>query len=275
MTTTTSAMQWPTSQNYDPTAPGLADQVALLLAEEQQVMVAITGPEDGRMTGFLADLTHAVSKRCVVLRIKVTLTASELFQALAAQLGIATEGLNTILVAARVGQRLSERAAKGHYVLLCEGAHTYRPGMLEVVRQLSNYPINIVLVGKRGMLGRFRRATGGNLNQRINYQLDMIGPQAGRWLKTPLIALIVASLAYLGAQWLAKDEHEAEAPIARPQPITPAAPRPSPEPGLAPTHTLTPAEQRIKDLPPAPDAQDEVPLVLEHQITPPPPRASH
>lgn len=268
---TSSAMHWPTSQSYDPSAPGLADQVAMLLAEELQVMVAITGPEDGRMTGFLADLTHAASKRCAVLRIKVTLTASELFQALAAQLGIATEGLNTILVAARVGQRLSEKASKGHYVLLCEGAHGYSPGMLEVVRQLSNYPINIVLVGRRGMLRRFRRSTGGSLNQRINYQLDMSGAEVGRWLKHAITAVVVAALAYAAAQWLAQPEPEPAPEPLPAQRITPAAP----EPALAPTPALAADEPRPLPAEAATsEAQDEVPLVLDTQLRTPQ-RASH
>lgn len=272
---TSSAMHWPTSQSYDPSKPGLADQVAWLLAEELQVMVAITGPEDGRMTGFLADLTHAASKRCTVLRIKVTLTAAELFQALAGQLGIATEGLNTILVAARVGQRLSEKAGKGHYVLLCEGAHSYSPGMLEVVRQLSNYPINIVLIGRRGMLRRFRRATGGSLNQRINYQLDMSSTDTGRWLKHLLTAIMVAALAYVAAQWLGQREPE---PVPAPIPaqrITPAMPVSPPEPALAPTQTLAPGEPAPAPAEPTPSAaQDEVPLVLDTQLRTPQ-RASH
>lgn len=277
--TTSTALQWPTSSDYDPMAPGLADQVAMLLAAELQIMVAITGPDDGRMTGFLADLTHATSKGCTVLRLKVTLTASELFQALAGQLSIATEGLDTLMVAARVGQRLSAKAGKGHYVLLCEGAHGYRPGMLEVVRQLSNYPINIVLVGRRGMLHRFQRLTGGSLNQRINYQLDMSGAEVGRWLKTLLTALVVATLAYAGAQWLGQHE-PLSTPTAPPLRISPAtAPvmvAPVAIPALVPAQDLAPVDAHITaPLPSTEVREDEqVPLVFERQLSTPR-RASH
>jgi hypothetical protein len=142
----TSVIPWlPTTNTLKESELSLAEQIAMMLRVERQVVVLATGRDTGRMGGFLADLTHAVSQHDSVLRIKAALDSQELFIALAGQLNLPTHDLSPMQLAAKVGERLRDPAPRGGFVLICEGAHLFSGALLESLRQLSNYPINIVL----------------------------------------------------------------------------------------------------------------------------------
>ena len=173
----------------------------MMLRVERQVVVLATGRDTGRMGGFLADLTHAVSQHDSVLRIKAALDTQELFAALAGQLNLPTHDLSPMQLAAKVGERLREAAPRGGFVLLCEGAHLFPGALLENIRQLSNYPINIVLCGHRPLLRRLARSA---LNQRVNYRLELDTSPLATPFKWIVVLAVFAGLAYAGTAWLAQ-----------------------------------------------------------------------
>ena len=172
----------------------------MMLRIERQVVVLATGRDTGRMGGFLADLTHAVSQHDSVLRIKAALNTQELFLALAGQLNLPAHDISPMQLAAKVGERLSEAPPRGNFVLLCEGAHLFSGALLESIRQLSNYPINIVLCGHRPLSRRLARST---LNQRVNYRLELDTSPLATPLKWFVVLAVFAGLAYAGTSWLA------------------------------------------------------------------------
>lgn len=200
-----STIPWlPTTSAQEIPEPNLAEQVAMMLRAERQVMILITGRDGGRIAGFLADLTHAMSHADSVLRIKTALEVPELFVLLAGQLGMPAHNLSPMQLATKVGERLGEKAPAGHFVLLCEGAQQFSDALLESIRQLSNYPINIVLCGRPPLLRRLTRPALFALKQRLNYRLSLDEPtftDAFKWL---LILIVLGGLAYLGARWLAE-----------------------------------------------------------------------
>ena len=102
-------------------------------------------------------------------------------------------------LAAKVGERLQTPAPRGGFVLLCEGAHLFPLELLESIRQLSNYPINIVLCGFRPLLRRLGRSA---LNQRVNYRLELDTSTFTTPFKWLLVLAVFAGTAYLGAAWL-------------------------------------------------------------------------
>lgn len=225
------AIPWlPTTSAQELAEPNLAEQVAMMLHAERQAMILIIGRDTGRIAGFLADLTHAVSHGDSVLRIKAALDAPEFFALLAGQLGLSAPSLSPVQLAAKVGERLKARAPSGHFVLLCEGAQQFSDSLLETIRQLSNYPINIVLCGRPLLLRRLARPALSGLKQRLNYRLDLDQSPFAGWLKWLLIFLVFSGLAYFFARWLA------ETPAAKPDIIRPisghAALPPLPEPTL-------------------------------------------
>ena len=201
----TSTIPWlPTTSAQEMPEPNLAEQVAMMLRAERQVVILITGRDSGRISGFLADLTHALSHGDSVLRIKTALEVAELFVLLAGQLGLPTHNLSPMQLANKVGERLGEQAPSGHYVLVCENAQQFSDALLEGIRQLSNYPINIVLCGRPLLLRRLARSTLCALKQRLNYRLNLDESTftgAFKWLLT-LVA--IGGLAYLGARWWAE-----------------------------------------------------------------------
>ena len=184
----------------------------MMLRVERQVVVLATGRDTGRMGGFLADLTHAVSQHDSVLRIKAALDSQELFVALAGQLNLPTHDLSPMQLAAKVGDRLRETAPRGGFVLLCEGAHLFSTALLESIRQLSNYPINIVLCGHRPLLRRLARSA---LNQRVNYRLELDTSPLTTPFKWFVILAVFAGLAYAGTAWLSRKPVRAEEAIHR------------------------------------------------------------
>lgn len=254
----------PTTGAQELAEPNLAEQVAMMLHAERQVMILIIGRDNGRLAGFLADLTHAVSHGDSVLRIKAALDAPEFFALLAGQLGLSVQSLSPAQLATKVGERLKARAPSGHFVLLCEGAHQFSDSLLEAIRQLSNYPIGIVLCGRPRLLRRLARPALGALKQRLNYRLDLDeSPFAGRlqWL---LVFLVFCGLAYFLARWLA------EAPAAKPDIIRPIAGRTaSPQP---PEPTVRSASAAVPATPPKPAAESEpdVSLVFDPTLKQPP-----
>jgi len=257
------AIPWlPTTGAQELAEPNLAEQVAMMLHAERQVMILITGRDNGRIVGFLADLTHAVSHGDSVLRIKAALDASEFFALLAGQLSLPAQRLSPMQLAAKVGERLNEPAPTGHFVLLCEGAQQFSDPLLEAIRQLSNYPINIVLCGRPQLLRRLARPALSALKQRLNYRLDLDqSPFAGR-LKWLLIFLVFSGLAYFFAHWLA------QTPAAKPDIIRPIAGRAAlarpPEP--APRSVSAAATPRK----PAAESEPDVSLVFDPTLKQPP-----
>jgi hypothetical protein len=233
--------------------PSIADGVAGLLRVDRQIIV-VTGKLDGRMGGFLADLTHSISKRGSLLRIKSALTADEFHAALAGQLHLPPRNETPVELAARIGRRLQQAAPKGRFALLCEGADQYELATLEAIRQLSNYPVSIVLVGGHSLTRRLRRRSLAPLRQRITHQLAL----NRRSLFTTLfwIGLIVlvagGALTYL----LSPTQHTED--VAPPRPISvKAAP-----PALAPAPVVV--------TPPAPElpaSAPELQLVLEQELS--------
>ncbi len=199
---TTTSLRWPsTVHSHDTPEPGLADQVASLLWLESNVVLVITGRPGGRTSGFLADLTHAVSQRATVLRIRTPVQPEELVQALAGQLGVPTEHLDPTRTAARVGERLTEAGARKRHVLICEEAQRYPERTLEALRQLSNHPVNIVLCGTRQLLRRLASPSLAAFKQRINYRLDLDAAGFSRHARPLGIGLFLAALAYAATLW--------------------------------------------------------------------------
>lgn len=213
-----STIPWlPTTSAQEMPEPNLAEQVAMMLHAERQVVILITGRDSGRISGFLADLTHALSHGDSVLRIKTALDVPELFVLLAGQLGLATHHLNPMQLATKVGERLRTQAPSGHFVLLCENAQQFSDALLESIRQLSNYPINVVLCGRPLLLRRLARPALSALKQRLNYRLNLDEPTFTGGFKWLFILTIFGSLAYLGMHWLA------EKPLPKSENIRPIA----------------------------------------------------
>lgn len=203
--------------------PSIADGVAGLLAADRQIII-VTGKPDGRMGGFLADLSHSIARQDSLLRIRSPLGADEFHIALAGQLHLPTGSDTPGQIAARVGQRLLQPAPKGRFVLLCEGADHYELPTLEAVRQIGNYPVSIVLVGGHALKRRLRQRLLAPLRQRITHQLALNRrPPAWLWL---VPALLLSSVLGLDYGWLPRLGQE-ETP---PRPISgpPAAAAPAP-----------------------------------------------
>jgi len=235
----TSAIPWlPTTSALKETEISLAEQVAMMLRVERQVVVLATGRDTGRMGGFLADLTHAVSQHDSVLRIKAALDSQELFVALAGQLNLPTIDLSPMQLAAKVGDRLREAAPRGGFVLICEGAHLFSGVLLESIRQLSNYPINIVLCGHRPLLRRLARSA---LNQRVNYRLELDTSPLATPFKWFVILAVFAGLAYAGTVWLARKPAREEGAIHRIRNTLESPPQLQPSLALLPALPTVPA----------------------------------
>jgi len=198
----TSAIPWlPTTSELEGEETSLAEQVASMLHLERQVMILITGNDSGRMSGFMAELTHAVSHGDTVLRIKAAIAVDELFVLLAGQMHLPTQGMNQMQTATYVGERLREDAPQGNYVLLCEAAHQYTSVLLENIRQLSNYPINIVLSGRPKLLRRLWRPSLFALKQRLNYRLNLNEWQFTSAFKWLLFLALIGGAAYFAWHW--------------------------------------------------------------------------
>ena len=212
--------------------PSIADGLAALLAQDRQIVV-VTGKWDGRMSGFLADLSHGISKRSTLLRIKSPLDVEAFYAALAAQLQLPAKG--ALSLAARVGQRLLLPAPKGRFVLLCEAADAYKDATLEAIRQISNYPVGIVLAGTPRLLRRLGARRLSALRQRITHQLALNrrGLFANPfWPTVVLLVLGGGGLIY----WLRSEPvaaPAAESSPAKPLVLRTPAPPPTPAPEQA------------------------------------------
>lgn len=176
--------------------PSIADGIAELLKLDRQIII-VTGKADGRMLGFLADLTHGISRRGSLLRLKSSLGPEELHGALAAQLHLPIAQDNAVQTASRVGHRLQQPAPRGRFVLLCEAVDQYPLATLEAIRQISNYPVSIVLVGGHALNRRLRRASLRPLRQRVTHQLSLnrmgMGMGMGLWGSLAIAALLLAA----------------------------------------------------------------------------------
>lgn len=250
----TSTIPWlPTTSEVEAAEVSLAEQVGMMLHQERQVLVIATGRDPGRLSGFLADLTHVLSHGESVLRIKAAIDATELYPLLAGQLGVPAHLAVGTAAAVQVGERLDAPARNGNYVLLCEGAHLYSDALLETIRQLSNYPINIVLCGRSLLLRRLHRGRLRGLRQRINYRLSLDEPSVFTNLKWPAAAVSLGLLLYLGLR-ITAPESEATPPASvapvppmvekiRPatQPLAPALVEVTPPPEGLPTVIPPPA----------------------------------
>lgn len=254
----TSAIPWlPTTSTIEDEEGSLAEQVASMLHMERQVMILVTGGDSGRMSGFMAELTHAVSHGDTVLRIKAAIAAEELFVLLAGQMHLPTQGLNQMQLATYVGERLREDAPQGNYVLLCEAAHQYTSALLENIRQLSNYPINIVISGRPKLLRRLWRPSLFALKQRLNYRLDLNEWQFTGAFKWLLALAIIGGVAYFGWRWQAEPKVDMpEIPItAAPQPPSPSLTVAAPDPIVVAPKAPDPVEPLPTDMTaPAPQA---------------------
>jgi len=279
----TSAIPWlPTTSEFADEEASLAEQVASMLHMERQVMILVTCGDSGRMSGFMAELTHAVSHGDTVLRIKAAIEAEELFVLLAGQMHLPTQGLNQMQLATYVGERLREDAPQGNYVLLCEGAHQYTSALLENIRQLSNYPINIVISGRPKLLRMLWRPSLYALKQRLNYRLDLNEWQFTGAFKWLLALALIGGATYIAWRW--QTEIEAAMPDAPAQAVQPAgspgpapasssivvAPDPivvAPQPAAAlPTDMTAPAPEAT------PPAEPGLSLIMEPELRQPPKR---
>lgn len=255
----TSAIPWlPTTSALQESEISLAEQVAMMLRVERQVVVLATGRDTGRMGGFLADLTHAVSQHDSVLRIKAALDAQELFVALAGQLNLPAHDLSPMQLAAKVGERLRETAPRGGFVLLCEGAHLFSDALLESIRQLSNYPINIVLCGHRPLLRRLARSA---LNQRVNYRLALDTAPLATPFKWLIVLAVFAGLAYAGTAWLARKPARVQDAIHRISATQDTAPQLQPSLALLPALPALPAFINA-----TPETDPDVALVFDPEL---------
>lgn len=278
----TSAIPWlPTTSEFADEEASLAEQVASMLHLERQVMILITCGDSGRMSGFMAELTHAVSHGDTVLRIKAAIEAEELFALLAGQMHLPTQGLNQMQLATYVGERLREDAPQGNYVLLCEGAHQYSSALLENIRQLSNYPINIVVSGRPKLLRRLWLPSLSALKQRLNYRLDLNERQFTRAFIWLLVLATAGGTAYFILLW----QGEASAP--QPEMTVAPASRFAPSLTVAAPDPIVVAPRLAEPLPadmtaPAPDASPPASsptdqgqgliLILEPELKQPPKR---
>ncbi|MEO1766490.1 hypothetical protein [Thiobacter aerophilum] len=202
--------------------PSVADGVVALLGEGRQIIV-VTGKTDGRMSGFLADLCHGISRRGTLLRIKAPLPPEAFHAALAAQLKLPASAVRLPLPA-RVGRRLSEPAPRGRFVLLCEGADRYEDATLEAIRQLSNYPLSIVLTGSHRLLRRLADRRLAPLRQRITHRLALnrSGPRVNPFWLT-LLMLLGGGGALIYSLWTPPPTGDAPVhPISAPQVSKPA-----------------------------------------------------
>lgn len=255
----TSIIPWlPTTNTLAESERSLAEQVAMMLQAERQVVVLATGRDTGRMSGFLADLTHALTQHDSVLRIKAALDSQELFVALAGQLHLPVSELSSMQLAAKVGDRLREAAPRGGFVLVCEGAHLFSKSLLESIRQLSNYPINIVLCGHRPLLRKLARSS---LNQRVNYRLEIDASRFTTPFKWLLVLAVFAALAYAGVAWLARP------PAREPEVIRRISSTLDFAPQLQPSLALLPALPTLPSLSSAEEADQDVSLVFEPRMT--------
>jgi hypothetical protein len=256
----TSAIPWlPTTSELEVEAISLAEQVAMMLHAERQVMILITGSDSGRVSGFLAELTHAVSDTDTVLRIKAAIDAQELFILLAGQLHLPVQDLTPMQLATKVGDRLREKAPNGNFVLLCEGAHNYSNTLLESIRQLSNYPMNIALTGRPKLHRRLWRPALSALKQRFNYRLDLNERKFTRAFILLMVLLVVSMAVFLAKRWIpegAGSKTEIIRPAANrivdaPRPIvgTPNAPPAAPSPAVnAPPAAANSSEPQETDV---------------------------
>lgn len=260
--TAASAIPWlPTTSALVEAEISLAEQIAMMLRVECQVVVLATGRDTGRMGGFLADLTHAVSRHDSVLRIKAALNSQELFAALAAQLNVPAHDLSSLQLSAKVGERLRQAAPRGGFVLLCEGAHRYSGALLESIRQLSNYPINIVLCGHRPLLRRLARCA---LNQRVNYRLELDTSSFTTPFKWFVVLAVFAGLAYAGLSWLAHKSLRQQEAVHRISSAVPSAPQ------LQPSLALLPAMPALTASMHAPETNQDLALVFDPALKQPP-----
>lgn len=247
----TSAIPWlPTTGMQVADEPSLAEQVAMMLHAERQVMILITGSDSGRLSGFLADLTHAASHADTVLRIKAAIDVEALFILLAGQMNLPTQNLTTMQLATQVGERLQEKAPNGNFVLLCEGAQAYSSALLESIRQLSNYPINIVLSGRPKLLRRLWWPGLRALKQRLNYQLELTPWEFTHTFKWLFLLMAVSAALIFAWRWIAqpapKPSQIQPQPLANPSPVSNApsriviAPRPI---NVVPAEPVKPASE--------------------------------
>lgn len=245
MNTTSSVIPWlPTTSEVAAAEISLAEQVAMMLHQERQVLIVITGRDPGRVSGFLADLTHALSHAETVLRIKAAMDARELYPFLAGQLGLPPLAGN-LEGGMQVGERLRAPARNGKYVLVCEAAHSYSDELLEAIRLLNNYPINIVLCGRPLLLRRLNSGPLRNLRQRANYRLSLDETSTFSSLKWPAIFLAVGLLLYLGVRMFSK-----------PAPLAPAVREPPAYARIRPAPlAVLPSPQR-SNMPLAPSASE-------------------
>lgn len=260
----TSTIPWlPTTSAMEEAEISLAEQIAMMLRVERQVVVLATGRDTGRMGGFLADLTHAVSRHDSVLRIKAALDSQELFVALAGQLNLPPHDLSPMQLAAKVGERLREPAPRGGFVLLCEGAHLFSAALLESIRQLSNYPINIVLCGHRPLLRQLARSA---LNQRVNYRLELDTATFSTPFKWFVVLAVFAGIAYAGTSWLARQPTRTQESVHRISNTLEPAPQLQPSLALIPALPALPASNHAE-----PEADQPVILVFDPALTQRPP----
>lgn len=250
--------------------PTIADGIAALLEMDRQIII-VTGKIDGRMAGFLADLTHCISRRGSLLRIKSPLAPEELHTALAGQLHLPPATETPIQLASRIGHRLQQPAPRGRYVLLCEAADQYALPALEAIRQISNYPVSIVLVGGHGLSRRLRRASLRPLRQRVTHQLSLnrFSMLTARfWLA--LLGLVAGGALLLYLQGTPSQEAAPMEDAAPSRPISLKA-------VTAPQAVSAPAmpEAGVAEEQPAPPpAEPELHLTLDHALSAPPSAAS-
>jgi len=132
------------------------------------------------------------------------------------------QNLTPMQLATKVGDRLRENAPNGNFVLLCEGAHNYSNALLESIRQLSNYPINIVLSGRPKIHRRLWRPALSALKQRFNYRLDLNERKFTRAFVWLVVLIVVGVTMFFVTRWIP------ESPELMPEIIRPAANNPAP-----------------------------------------------
>lgn len=243
--------------------PTIADGIAALLEMDRQIII-VTGKIDGRMAGFLADLTHCISRRGSLLRIKSPLGPEELHTALAGQLHLPPATETPIQLASRIGHRLQQPAPRGRYVLLCEAADQYALPTLEAIRQISNYPVSIVLVGGHALRRRLRRASLRPLRQRVTHQLTLnrFGILSARlWLA--LLGLLAGAALMLFLRGMPSESVPME-DVAPSRPISLKAVA-APQAVSAP---VMPEPAVAEEQPVPPPAEPELHLTLDHTLSP-------
>ena len=249
--------------------PTIADGIAALLKMDRQI-ITVTGKVDGRMSGFLADLTHCISRGGSLLRVKTALSPEELHAALATQLHLPTSSETAVQLAARVGHRLQQLAPRGRFVLLCEAANQYSFPTLEAIRQISNYPVSIVLVGGPALNRRLRRGSLKPLRQRITHQLSL-NRTLMEWWSWLLLLVAIVTVAWF---WSVQQRETAAFPVeevfpSRPVSVEPMATEPAPMPiTTAPLPDVQPVAQEDMVEAPAADqpAEPGLRLTMEHEL---------